>query len=117
MNDACRVGDAVGGLEDGAGGYGGSQEVGHGCSSDQRTRRRVGQQGGLGVRVTPKVGVRARTVVGAAVGQGERVPMHGGRNIGLRSPVGKVAVPLLMAGTVMLHLKERWVVYKTKMFS
>lgn len=61
----------------------------------------------LGVRVAPKVGVGARSVVWAAVGQGECVPMHGGRDIGLWSPVGKVAVPFLMAGTKMLHLKER----------
>lgn len=43
MHNACRVGDAVGGLKNGAGGNRGSQEVGHGCSRDQRTRRRVGQ--------------------------------------------------------------------------
>lgn len=43
MHDACRVGDAVGGLEDGAGGYGGSQEVGHGRGRDQGARRGVGQ--------------------------------------------------------------------------
>lgn len=41
MHDACRVGNAVGGLQDGAGGYRGSQEVGHGCSRDQRARRWV----------------------------------------------------------------------------
>lgn len=43
MHDACRVGDTVGGLEDRAGGYRGSQEVGHGRSGDQRTRWGVGQ--------------------------------------------------------------------------
>lgn len=59
------------------------------------------------MRVATKVRVGARGVVGAAVGQGERVPMHGGRNKGLWSSVGKVAVPFLMAGTKMLHLKLR----------
>lgn len=58
--------------------------------------------------MTPKVGVGACTVVWAAVGQGECVPMHGGRNIGLWSPMGKVAVPFLMAGTVMLHLPKAY---------
>lgn len=43
MHDACRVGDAVGGLQDGTGGYRGSQEVGHGCGRDQGTRRGVGK--------------------------------------------------------------------------
>lgn len=57
--------------------------------------------------MAPKVGVRPCGVVWAAVGQGECVPMHGGRDIGLRSPVGKVAVPFLMAGTEMLHLRAR----------
>lgn len=38
MHDACRVGDVVGGLEDRTRGDGGSQEVGHGCCRDQRTR-------------------------------------------------------------------------------
>lgn len=38
MHDACWVGDAVGGLEDGAGGPRGGQEVGHRRSCDQRTR-------------------------------------------------------------------------------
>lgn len=41
MHNACRVGDAVRGLEDGAGGPRRGQEVGHRCSCDQRTRRRV----------------------------------------------------------------------------
>lgn len=59
------------------------------------------------MRVAPKVGVGARSVVRAAVGQGEWVPMHGGRDIGLWSPVGKVAVPFLVAGTEMLHLEEK----------
>lgn len=49
----------------------------------------------------------ARSVVWAAVGQGECVSMYGGGDIGLWSPVGKVAVPFLMAGTEMLHLRER----------
>lgn len=43
MHDACWVGDAVGGLEDGAGGDRGGQEVGHGCGRDKRPRWRVGQ--------------------------------------------------------------------------
>lgn len=43
MHDACRVGDAVRGLEDGAGGDGGGQQVGHGRSRDQGTRRGIGQ--------------------------------------------------------------------------
>lgn len=107
MHDACRVGDAVGGLQDGPRGSRGGQQVGHRCGGDQGTRRGVGQQGGLGVRVAPKVGVGARSVVWAAVGQGKCVPMHGGGDISLWSPVGKVAVPFLMAGTEMLHLEER----------
>lgn len=56
--------------------------------------------------MAPKVGVGACGVVWAAVGQGECVAMHGGRDIGLWSPVGEVAVPFLMAGTEMLHLNE-----------
>lgn len=56
--------------------------------------------------MSPKVGVGARSVVWAAVGECECVPMHGGRDIGLRSPVGKVSVPFLMAGTEMLHLPK-----------
>lgn len=43
VHDTCRVGDAVGGLEDRVGGSRRSQEVGHGCSRDQRTRRGIGQ--------------------------------------------------------------------------
>lgn len=60
------------------------------------------------MRVAPKVGegVGARGVVWAAVGQGECVPMHCRRNIGLWSPVGKVAVPFLVAGSKMLHLPK-----------
>lgn len=107
MNNACWVGDAVGRLEDGAGSSRGSQEVGHRGSWDQRTRRRVRQQGRLGVRVPSKVGVGARCVVGTAVGECERVPVHGRRDVGLRSPVGKVPIPLLVARIEMLHLKER----------
>lgn len=57
--------------------------------------------------MTSKVGVGARCVVWTAVGQGECVPMHRGRDIGLRSPVAKVSVPLLVAGVEMLHLVER----------
>lgn len=63
--------------------------------------------------MAPKVWVGARSVVWAAVGQGECVPMHGGRDIGLWSPVGKVAIPFLMAGTKMLHLKERGLIRST----
>lgn len=107
MYDARGVGDAVGGLEDGAGGDGGGQEVGHGRSRDQGTRWRVGQQGGLGVRVAANVGVGACCVVGAAVGQGECVPVHCGRDIGLWSPVGEVSIPFLVAGAKMLHLQKR----------
>lgn len=59
------------------------------------------------MRVTSKVGVGARCVVWTAVGQGECMPMHCGRDIGLRSPVAKVSVPLLVAGVEMLHLKDR----------
>lgn len=81
--------------------------MGHWCSSDQRPRWGIGQQGGLGVRVAPEMGMGARGVVWAAVGKGERVPVHGGRDISLWSQVGKVAVPFLVAGTVMLHLKEK----------
>lgn len=57
--------------------------------------------------MTSKVGVGARCVVWTAVGQGECVPMHCGRDIGLRSPVAKVSVPLLVAGVEMLHLEDR----------
>lgn len=45
----------------------------------------------------PKVVVGARGVVGAAVGECEAVPMHGGRDVSLWSPVGKVPVPFLVA--------------------
>lgn len=41
MHNPCWVRDAVGRLEDGAGGPGGGEEVGHGGSWDQRTRRGV----------------------------------------------------------------------------
>lgn len=34
--------------------------------------------------------------------------MHGGGDIGLWSPVGKVAIPFLMAGTEMLHLPKAY---------
>ena len=57
--------------------------------------------------MAPEVRVGACGVVWAAVGQGECVPMHGGRDIGLWSPVSKVAIPFLMAGTEMLHLEGR----------
>lgn len=57
--------------------------------------------------MTSKVGVGARCVVWTAVGQGECVPMHCGRDIGLWSPVAKVSIPFLMAGTEMLHLRKR----------
>lgn len=53
------------------------------------------------------MGVGARCVVWTAVGQGECVPMHCGRDIGLRPPVAKVSVPLLVAGAEMLHLEDR----------
>lgn len=106
MHNACRMGDAVRWLKDGAGGPRRGQEVGHRCSCDQRTRRRVRQYGGLGVRMSTKVWVGARSVVWAAVGESESVPMHGGRDVGLWSPVGKVPVPFLMAGTEMLHLPK-----------
>lgn len=43
MHDACWVGDTVGGLEDGARGSRGRQEVGHRRSCDQRSRWRIGQ--------------------------------------------------------------------------
>lgn len=57
--------------------------------------------------VAPEVGVGARRVVWTAVGQGECVAVHCRRDVGLRSSVGKVAVPFLMAGAVMMHLKQR----------
>lgn len=57
--------------------------------------------------MTPKVGVGACCVVWTAVGQGERVPVHCRRDVGLWSPMGKVSVPFLMAGAVMMHLKQR----------
>lgn len=47
VHDAPRVGDAVGGLEDGAGGHRRGQQVGHGRGCDQGARRGIGQQGGL----------------------------------------------------------------------
>lgn len=43
VHDACRVGDAVGGLEDRTGSSWGSQEVGHRCSCDQRASWGIGQ--------------------------------------------------------------------------
>lgn len=107
MHDTCRVGDAVGGLQHGAGSSWRSQEVGHGGSCDQGARRGVGQQGRLRVRVATKVWMGPRSVVGAAVGQGERVSMHGWSDVGLWSAVGQVAIPFLMAGTKMLHLKRK----------
>lgn len=55
----------------------------------------------------PKVRVGPCSRVWAAVGEGECVPMHGGRDVGLWSPVGKVAIPLLVAGTEVLYLKEK----------
>lgn len=57
--------------------------------------------------VAPKVGVGARRVVWTAVGQGERVAVHCRRDVGLRPSVGKVPVPFLMAGAVMMHLQQR----------
>lgn len=48
----------------------------------------------------------ARIVGGAAVRQREGVAMYGGRDVGLRSPVAVVAVPLLVGGAVMLHLDQ-----------
>lgn len=54
-----------------------------------------------------EVGMGARSVIWAAVGEGERVPMHGGRDVSLWSSVGEIAIPFLMAGTEMLHLKEK----------
>lgn len=63
--------------------------------------------------VSPKVGVGARRVVRTAVGQGERVPVHRRRDVGLRSPVGKVSVPFLMARAVMMHLKNNRGVYES----
>lgn len=57
--------------------------------------------------VAPKVGVGARRVVWTAVGQGECVAVHCRRDVGLWSPVGEVSVPFLMAGAVMMHLKQR----------
>lgn len=41
VHDACWVRDAVGGLQDGAGGPRRGQDVGHGCSRDQGPRRGV----------------------------------------------------------------------------
>lgn len=79
--------------------------MGHGGSRDQGPRGVVGQQGGL-VRVAPEVGVGARSVVGAAVGEGKGVTMHGGGDVGLRAPVGIVPVPFLVAGAVMLDLSK-----------
>lgn len=109
MHDARRVGEAIGGLKDGARGARGGQQVGHGRSWNQRTRGGVGQEGGLGVGVAPEVGVGACRVVGAAVGQGERVPMQGGGDVGLGSAVGEVAIPFLVAGSSeMLDLPEAY---------
>lgn len=105
VHDARRVGDAVGGRQDGTGGHRRGQQVGHGRRSDQGARRRVGQQGGLRVRVGANVGVGPCGVVGAAVRQAEGVPVHRGRDVGLRSAVGGVvSVPLLVAGAKVLHL-------------
>lgn len=43
MHNACRMGDAVGGLEDGTGATRGGQDVGHWCSCDQWPRWGIGQ--------------------------------------------------------------------------
>lgn len=57
--------------------------------------------------VTPKVGVGACRVVRTAVGQCECVPVHCRRDVGLGSSVGKISVPFLVAGAVVMHLKQR----------
>lgn len=106
VHDAGRVRDAVGGRQDGAGGHRRGQQVGHGRRRDQGARRRVGQQGGLRVGVGANVGVGPCCVVGAAVRQAEGVAVHGGRDVGLRSPVGEVSIPLLVAGAKVLHLRR-----------
>lgn len=59
------------------------------------------------MRVGANVGVGPCRVVGAAVGQAEGVPVHCGRDVGLGSPVGEVSIPLLVAGTKVLHLQRR----------
>lgn len=58
------------------------------------------------MRVGANVGVGPCRVVGAAVGQAEGVPVHCGRDVGLGSPVGEVSIPLLVAGTKVLHLQQ-----------
>ena len=57
--------------------------------------------------MTPKVGVGACRVVRTAVGQGECVPVHCRRDVGLWPSVSKVSVPFLVAGAVMMHLKQK----------
>lgn len=57
--------------------------------------------------MAPEVGVGACRVVWAAVGQGERVPMHGGGDVSLWSPMDIVSIPFLVAGTEMMDLRER----------
>lgn len=95
--DALVVHQAVGGLQDGSRGRRLArrrQEVGHGCG------RRIGEEGGRW-RV-------AGRVCGAAVGKREGGAVHCGRDEGLwpaRLPV--VAVPLLVARSVMLDLNGR----------
>lgn len=106
MNNACWVGEAVCGREHGSGRPRRSQQVGNRRGCDQGTRGGVGQQRGLGVRVSANVGMGACGVAGAAVGQGKCMPMYGRRNKGLRSAVRKVAIPLLVTRAKMLNLPK-----------
>lgn len=72
------------------------QEVRHGASRYQRTRRRVRQQSGLRMWVDDAQGRgrgMGRRVGGAAMCEGERMAMHHGGDESLRAPVAVVAVP------------------------
>lgn len=92
--DALVVHQAVGGLQDGSGARRWArrrQEVGHGRG------RWIGEEGG-------RWWVAGR-VCGAAVGKWEGGTVHCGRDEGLRpARLPVVAVPLLVAGAVMLDL-------------
>lgn len=86
------------------------QEVRHGASRHQRSRRRVREQGGLCMGVDDAQGRgrgMGRRVGGAAMWKGESVAMHRGGDESLRAPVAVVAVPFCVGGGRMLELKPK----------
>lgn len=91
-------------------GTGRGQEVRHVARRHQRSRRRVGEQGGLCVGVDDTQGRGrgvGRRVGGAAVRKGESVAVHRGRDESLRAPVAVVAVPFGVGGGGMLELEPK----------